>query len=473
MSRRLLQPCLVATLAAALAGLSAPMAHAYVAAKIDEQIRPNFGILLKPSLKRRHEHRGPWHGRRWGYRIDFPYPPPGPYLPPYGRPRLEDSVTVDCADAPPGATPISDAATWVRDGGVVYVRAHGVACTETIEIEHPVVIAGEETSAFSTDPAAGGVVISPADGQPCVLVAQGVPQVELRGLSFVAAKAGQASCIQAWDSQVAIVRTAIDYAGDGSAIYVSGGRLIVRESRIAAHTYDAAVLTEGAGVDMYKVRVRAETTGLDLTLGAVESHIERVGVLDDRTSGPGTVGVVVRAQRSGGGLLKINNSVVCGYRVGVGLERAARVELRRTRLCRAAYGVMATYADLDVTESAIGADRVGVYVAGGQARITRNRIYGLDSARNAVVSEEGAGVVYEPNWYYLRSGCDRFDWNGREYCRGADDIPPSLRDESGFDRDYADGWPVDGYEEGYMRDGAVGPFQQPPKRRRFGVFHDR
>ena len=123
------------------------------------------------------------------------------------------------------------------------------------------VIAAEEAPAFSTLTEAQPVVIAPPDGQPCVLIAQGVRQVELRGLSFDAGKAGASSCIEAWDSEVALVRDDIRYTGDASAVYLSGGRLIIRQSRISAHTFDAAVVADGGGLEMTQDRVRATPSG--------------------------------------------------------------------------------------------------------------------------------------------------------------------------------------------------------------------
>ena len=476
MIRRRLYPSL-AILAALWAGLAASRAEAYVAAKVDEEIRPNFGILLHPPLYRHHHRRGVWRGRRYGWGSGYSERYGRPYGAPYGPSPYgygAQSVTVDCGDATLGRTPISDAAQYVADGGVVYVRARGVACKETIEIDHPVVIAAEEASAFSTDPTPSPVVIQPPEGQPCVLVAQGVKEVEFRGLQFQVPRGGESSCIQGWNSEVALVRADIDYAGDGSAIYVSGGKLIVRESRIDAHTYDAAIVVEGAGLEMFKDRVRADTIGLDVTLGPEESHIDQVGILVSHGTGPGSSGLMIRGERSGGALLRVNDAVICGWRAGVTLERGARAEIKRTRICRSSFGVTSEGDDLQVTESAIGSDHIGVYVVAGNARIGNNRIYDLSDPADGVVAETGAGVNEINNWYYLKPGCDRFDWNGKRFCRPNTALPPGIRDESSFDRDYYDGWEADGYDQGYQRDGPVGSFDRPePKKHRRGLFGSR
>ncbi len=480
MSRRVLQ-LLSAVAAALVAGAAAHGAHAYssgdVAARLDEQIKPNFGILLHPPLYHHHFHYGIWYGRRYGWGRGYYESYGRAYGAPYGPSPYSAgaaSITVDCADTAYSRTPISDAAAYVADGGVVYVRSHGQPCRETIEIDHPVVIAGEDASAFSVEPGRARVVIAAPDGQPCVLVAQGVKQVELRGLQLESNAGGQSSCVEAWDSEVALVRDDVDYSGDGSAVYISGGRLIVRESRIDAHTYDAAIFADGAELQMFKDRIRADTLGVDLTLGPAESKIDHVGVLATRSAGQGSVGITVRGERSGGALLKVDDAVICGFRVGIGFERGGRGLVRRSRVCRASFGVMSEGASIEVSESAIGGDHFGVYVASGDAKVSHNRIYDLSDPADGVYAEPPAGLVEELNWFYLRPGCERFHWDGRRYCRSEAELPGWFHDESGFDRDYADAWDVDGYEDGYMRDGPVVAFDPHPPRRGGGLFggHD-
>jgi hypothetical protein len=455
----------IAFAAAILAvGAFAPASHAYVAAQIDEELKPNFGILLRPPLYH-HHHQGVWRGRRYGWGGGYnepygnPYGPVGP-APPYGPGWDGNSMTVDCAAAPPGSSPISNAAAWVRDNGVVYVRARGVACHETIEIDHPVIIAAEEATAFSTETEPQPVVIQPYDGQPCVLIAQGVPEVELRGIRFEAGKAGDSSCIESWDTDLALVRDDVRYAGNDSAVYAAGGQLIIRESRISAHTDDAAVVADGTGVELKQDRIRGDSIGLDLTLGPRESHIEHTGVLTNH-GGPGSIGIAVHGERSGGARLTVRNVVIDGYRVGVSVGRGAFAELSRNRIINASIGVSIEQADVGVHESLIGADRSAVYLVAGQARVTNNRMFDLTSPVYAIWAEQGAGLTEDQNWLYLRPGCGSFRWDGRRFCREYREVSPFWTDESEFDRDVYDGWDVDAYDTGYMRDGPVRPFDKP------------
>ena len=174
-------------------------------------------------------------------------------------------------------------------------------------------------------------------------------------------------------------------------------------------------------------------------------------------------------ERSGGALLKVRDAVVCGYRVGVGLERGGRADIRRSRICRASYGVMSEGANLEIAESAIGGERFGVYVASGDAKVDHNRIFDLPDPGAGVYAERPAGIVDDTNWLYVRSGCERFRWDGRRFCRREDELPPFVTDERDFDRDYADAWDVDGYDQGYNRDGPVVAFSPEPPRR-CGLF---
>jgi hypothetical protein len=475
LSRRLLHIAgggLVSTIAAALLGLACVTpAHAYVAAEISEEIAPNFGILLRPPLYHHHPHVGVWRGRGYGWygrREPYgdPYGPPPPYPPGWDG----SNMTVDCSLAPPGTRPISNAAAWVPDGGTVYVRARGVGCHETIEIDHPVNIVAEESSAFSTETEQQPVVIAPPEGQPCVLVAQGVPVVELRGLRFESPNGGQSSCIETWDTKLALIRDDVRYTGDSSAVYTSGGELIIRESRITAHTFDAAVIADGSGVKMEQDRIRADSVGLDLTLGAEENYLRHIGVLMNRGA-PGAIGISVHGERTGNSLLEVRNVVIDGFRVGASFGRAARGEVVNSRIIHASLGVSVEGADVGVNQSIIGADRSGVYVTSGTARVTNNRFFGLTSLLYAIYGDPGAGVKEDLNWFYVPTDCERFRWDGHRFCLEPRWMSPAWLDESGFDRDVYDGWDADAYEAGYSRDGPVTAFDAPPPPCRPTMLH--
>lgn len=447
-------------LAAGLAGATLFAAGAVQAApdaQVDQQIRPDFGGLIAPPVRPRWRPDRPSADR----------PRPGPRKP-RGERRDLQSVTVDCSAYSETGTPISDALQSLVDNGILYIRSRGV-CTETIYIDHPVIIAGEGAPLFDAAPDARPATIAPEEGAACVRISPGVRGVELRDLVFSTEKGGRSACIEAWDSDVALVRTKVQYWGDSAAVYANGGKLILRESSIEGRTWDAAVVADNAVVDIARSRITGEETGLDLTLAVGESRIEQSGILYRGAGTASGVGILVRGLRSGTGGLKVHNSVICGWRNGVNVDRGGQAEVNRSRLCRNLVGLVSD-GDLNLTESAVGAKDVGVYVASGRARIAYNRFY--DWARTPVWIEPGATAEVEFNWAYFGDDCWKRRWETGVYCQRTPTLPAAIRDERDFTSPFRDWWEADGYERGYGRDGAPRalppPVKPTPPKRRWG-----
>lgn len=521
-----MRPAIRVTLAAGAAFgvlVVAMAADAYPDAQIDQQIRPNFGGLITPPLKpRKRPDRWRPGAYRWGrapngygpYNCDPAYtgqpggygqqggpqqggPQQGGYgqksgysqrdsygspsacagydqggygQPGYGQggyyyQRNLPSLTVDCDDPRVGPTPISDALQRVVDGGVVYVKA-GSVCKETINVTHPAVIAGAGASAFATSTDTAAASIQPQGGMPCVRVAPGVHGVELRDLDLSVKAGSRTACIEAWDSDVALVRTQVTYWGDSSAVYVNGGKLIVRDSNIDGHTWDATVVGEGAVFDIARTRITGEAAGVDITPGTGESKLEQVGILARGVNDPGDVGILVRGLRSGSGTLSVRNTVICGWRSGVHAERGSNITMTRSKVCRAVRGVVSDNGDISVSESVIGGSDTGFVIGGGRASIIHNRIY--DFQREAIYVEPGSNVDIQFNWVYSAIDCWRRSWDPGQYCLNARAMPAALRDESAYGIKSRD-WEADGYDRGYLRDGepkALPPVKppEPPKR---------
>jgi hypothetical protein len=444
-------------------------------AGVDAQIRPNFGGLITPPLRPR------WRPDRWQPRSYRPYRSGrgGPYRPPE---RDQTSISVDCNAPPPryddgqydngqydngsgngdgqydnggqyGQSAISDALLRLVDGGTLYLRG---TCKETIWIERPVSIVGEGASIFDEGPAPRAT-IAPPEGASCVKVAPGVQGVELRDLILTTDKGGRAACVEAWDSKVALVRTTVRYWGDTAAVFASGGTLILQEVFVDARTWDAAVVADGAVIRISRTRILSEETGIDLTPGVGESLVDQSGILGRDAALPAGNGIMVRGQRSGSGALKINNTVVCGWRNGLHLDRGSIVTVTRSRFCRNTVGVVSD-GDLTLLESAINGREVGVYAATGRATIKRNRFYGWNS--RPIWVEQGVVVDFEPNYAYYNEDCwRRSAWEDGVYCQRSSGLPASVRDESQFTNPYRDWWEADAYDRGYTRDGP--PTAQP------------
>jgi hypothetical protein len=498
---------------ALFAAAGSSQAYPDQAAGVDAQIRPNFGGLITPPVRPRWR-PDRWHPRRGGYGR---YPGgQGPYDPNYDR---VSSLSVDCnAPAPPpynggqynggqsgngqydsgqsgggqsggqydsgqssggqydsgqsgggqynSSGPIGDALQRLDDGGTLYIRG---VCRETVWIERPVTIVGEAASVFSDAPAQRAT-IAPPEGASCVKIAPGLQGVELRDLILTTEKGGRAPCVEAWDSKVALVRTTVRYWGDTAAVFASGGELRLIESFIDARTWDAAVVSDGAVLRMTRTRVLSEEAGVDVTPGVGESIIDQSGIMGRDAALPAGNGILVRGQRSGSGALKVTNSVVCGWRNGLHLDRGSIVEVYRSRFCRTTVGVV-TDGDLTLTESAIGSREVGLYASTGKATVKRNRFYGWGS--RPIWIEPGVVVDLEPNYAYYASDCWNRPWEQGVYCQRSGALPAAIRDESQFVSPYHDWWEADGYDRGYARDGSpiVQPYPvrpAPPKKPRRG-----
>lgn len=427
------------------------------AAGIDAQLRPNFGGLIAPPLRprwrpdrRRHDQYRP--GRRPGW----------------PRERTAMSWTADCTDARDGDTPINDGLQNLADYGTLYVRG---VCHESVWIDHPVTIVGQGASIF--DEGSGKpATITPPDGETCIRVNSNVEQVEIRDMVLSTEHGGRASCVETWDSKVALVRTVVRYWGDTTAVLVTGGKLILSESFIDARTLDAAVVVDGGLIEMSRSRILGEEAGLDLTPGVGDSRIVQSGVFGRDAGLPAGNGIMVHGQRSGSGALKIDNTMVCGWRNGLHLDRASIVTAIHSRFCRNTVGVVSD-GDLTLTESVIGAREVGIYAATGRAALRYNRIYGWSD--RAIWMEPGVEVVREFNYVYYDQ-CWTRNWSPGEFCQRTSQLPQAARDDSVYSSPYRDWWEADAYERGYQRDGAptfqapIGPPPPPapPPRRRWG-----
>jgi hypothetical protein len=443
---------LIATVGALAALALGGGAGASPAARVDQLIRPDFRSLLSPPPKPAYR---PVPLRRASHR-----PPHRPSRPAPVYARLE-SITVDCGDPYLGPTPLGDALYALADYGVLYIRARGGVCAETLEISRPVTIVGEAIPTFAPGPGPAPAKLAPQAGRPCIRVAPGVQGVEVRDLIIEASQAGRSACVESLDADLALVRVGISYAGDASAVFVSGGSLVVRDSSIAARTNNAAVMVDAAMVDFDRVRVTADVRGLDLAPRLGQSRLVQVGVIAEGATAPGSTGVTVRDLRSGGGQLLIANSVISGWASGVYADRGARVDIARTRILHALRGVTAASARVSLRESAIWADDYGGYFDGGEPTVEFNRFIG---AVNGLTIERGAAVRVQPNYVYSPRLCPPMD--PREaavsYCLPLYAAPAAIADETGFDATGRNGWEQDGYDRGYLRDGPPRALPPPP-----------
>ncbi|MDP1777476.1 MAG: hypothetical protein Q8K90_02565, partial [Brevundimonas sp.] len=308
-------------------------AHAQVAAKVESQTRPNFGVLLDPP-SRGSRNRGSRH-RRYDYGQHRPDWRPGPY-----RPGGEEIVLIDCGGNP-GTGGVEDAVRRVRPGGTLVIRARGGACVGWLNIDKPLTIIGEggfDPRDWASNPAP--TLMAP-DGLPCMTVSQGV-RVEIRDMIFASPRAGDAACIVGYGAEIVMNRVGFRHAGDEAAIYADGGLIDIRNTIIDAQTIAPAIVADGAVLTAHELAVTGAQSGLELVPGAGQtsrlSAVTLKGTDAPNAFGPRSIGIVIRSGREYG-RVEIENTAILGYVEGVAIEGAS-VAITNSRIGRSDKGVV-------------------------------------------------------------------------------------------------------------------------------------
>jgi hypothetical protein len=429
----------------------APTARAQVAAKVESQTRPNFGILLDPPT-RSYRNRGSSH-RRYDYGRHRPDWRPG-Y--PGGYPRGEEVVLVDCGGNP-GTGAVEDAVRRVRPGGTLVIRSRGGACVGWLNIDKPLTIIGEggfDPRDWDRNPAP--TLIAP-DSLPCMTVAQGV-RVEIRDMMFASPRAGDAACIVGYGAEIVMNRVGFRHAGDEAAIYVDGGLLDIRNAVIDAQTIAPAIVADGAVLTAWEMVVTGAQSGLELIPGAGQTS--RIGSTTLKGTGapnafgPRSIGVVVRSAREYG-RVEIENTAIVGYVEGVAVEGAS-VQIQNSRIGRSDKGVVLYNGELRLADSRVRASTVGVAAASGHAVIVNNVFAGV---RQVIYREDRATVEASGNRVWSQYACrpqfrDRYRGRYEPYWRPGEGWTCEI---SAYPRDWWDdedgllGLPY--YDDGYRPDG--------------------
>jgi len=441
---------------------------AYPDAKVESQVRPNFGLLLEPPVKRHKGYR-PWGGRRPGW---YDTPPPhwqwkGP---------LRDVAFVDCAQAR-DPNEVNRALASLRPGGTLILRANGAACLDNVVVTKPVTIQGDggrpyRVSRFGYESGRGDldavmalpVALRSRPGGPCldIEIGKGLRgEVVLRDLVIEAEKAGNEACLYARNTDVRLERTVIRYNGDGAAVYLDGGSLTVSDSvRVDADTPSQAIFVDGGSVDLDDLTVTRAAVALQLEPGGSQpSRITRSRFLlwptPSPAFGPASAGVVMPYGR-GGGTLTISESKICGFGIGIWVQGANTIDVNRSLICRSGKGVYAAGGQITLAKSDIGAHTFGIHVGAGQVNLEGNVFYGARASDvfvepGGALPRGGGNQFYSSNqvcsWRYLdegywgprRSRLDRRRWGEWRYaptltgpywtCRDPRSIPSYIFDD--------------------------------------------
>lgn len=409
MTQRSARVSLVAALAA-LVGLTnladARPAEAQVAAKVESQTRPNFGLLLDPPANARRrphrnyryrDHRPDWRPD-WdsGWRPGYP-----------GRPGGDSLVTVDCGGNP-GSGAVEDAVRRVAPGGTLVIRSRGGPCVGWLNVDKPMTIQGEGGYDPRTGRAAPPATLQAPNGAPCITVARGV-RLQVQSLNLVSPRGGDSACIVGEDAEILLQGVAFNHAGDEAAIYVRGGVLDIRNSTMEADTTSAAIIADGTSLTAQTLSVHGAQSGIELTPAGAPSKLYGVTLLGANTLtnfGPRALGLVIRSQRQLAEV-EVNRVKICGYAEALAIEGAA-VVVRDSRICKADRGVVLYSGELNMTGSRIRADALGLAAIAGRAVVTGNSFANvrevfrvedravLEATDNRLWSRQMCRAVYRP-----------------------------------------------------------------------------
>lgn len=380
----------VAVAVAALAMGGGP-AHAQVAARVESQTRPNFGVLLDPPTR---SDRGRTH-RRWDYRA---HRPDWPGISPL-RPGNEEVVLVDCGGNT-GTGAVENAVRRVRPGGTLVIRARSGPCVGWLNIDKPMTVIGESRLDLRDWDRGMTPTLQAPDGFPCVTVAPGV-RVEIRDMIFASPHGGAAACVVGTDAEIVLSAVGFQHAGDEAAIYAVGGFVDIRGSRINSQTSTAAIVAERAVLTTDDLVIGGSRTGIEIVPGAQRaSNIFRTrlwGPNSRERSGPKSIGLLIGGGREFG-QVQVGRTTICGYDDGVSIEGAG-VNISKSRICMVDTGVAVYSGSVSLAESRIARADTGVLVGLGSGSVIGNWFGGvraiIDGPGNMTVSNNRVWSRFE------------------------------------------------------------------------------
>jgi hypothetical protein len=393
---------LLALLAMLTLGLvAAPeIASASPDAKIDQQIRPCFGLLIEPNLSH-------------GCKVRYAKPKPcargyyrvrgrcvaggggGGYGPGGGRyvPR-----EINCDTAYPGQ--VSDTLARLYDGDTLTLTSsNGGACTESLNITQSVTIVVRDYT-----PTQGSPILVAPYGQPCIKIASGVGYVVLRGLSIEATRAGQNSCITGKATDLALSDVTVRYDGDGSALDVADSQIELRNAVFIGRTRQPVVRATGQ-LTAENVEIAATAIGGSFeTSGDSRLKDIRITRLGDWTGSSRTknsAGFVLSGMNRQQ-LVQIDGLYVDGFSRGIYVGGGDETTLLRPVVRDSDWAVVVESADLRVLDGQLEAVDVGLYVDSGTLYAANNKVVGV--MRAGLYAEKGAQIRARDNRVFARPG---------------------------------------------------------------------
>ena len=399
-------------------------------AKIDQQIRPCFGLLLEPNLsdgcrvKHYRKHK-PRYGTGYGY----------------GQSRGRYRTSVDCDRAYPGE--VSEVLDQLDEGDTLTLRsANGGACVDSLNVTRAVNIVFDGPA-----PTRGQPVLVTPPGQPCIRIAAGVQYVVVEGLSIDALRSGSSSCISGRATELALKNMVIRYDGDASALDLGESRLELANVTFIGRTRQAVVKATGA-IMADNVEVAATAIGAAFEAGE-DSRIRdfrviRLGDWTGSSRSRNSAGFVL-AGMNRSQLVQIEGLYVDGFSRGVYVGGGDETTLLRPVVRDSDWAIVLENADLRVLEGKLEATDVGIYAGSGTVYASDNAIAGV--MRAGLFADNGAQVRARDNRVYAKpGGCEALItgyFDGKLTCQPWFEGPELFRTPRDRSRVDFDGyWPV-------------------------------
>jgi hypothetical protein len=430
----------LALLAVLSLGLAAApqLAMASPDAKVDQQIRPCFGLLIAPNLS---------HGCKTQYKKSRAHKPcpQGSYRVKgrceYGSGGGYVQREINCDYAYPGQ--ISDTLARLYDGDVLTLTStQGGACVDSLNITQSVTIIARNYTPALNRP----ILVTPA-GQPCIRIAPGVRYVVLEGLGIEAMRAGQASCITGRATELALKGVTVRYDGEGSALDVEDSHFELQDAVFIGRTRQPVVKATGE-IMAYNVEVAATAIGAALeTSGDSRMKDVRIIRLGDWTGSSRTrnsAGFVI-AGMNRQQLVQIDGLYVDGFSRGVYVGGGDETVLQRPVVRDSDWAVVLENANLQIRDGDLEANDVGIYAASGVVFASNNRIHRV--MRSGIYADAGGQVRSVDNRVFARpGGCEALvkgHFNGELTCRPWFEAPEVFRTPRDQARlDFASYWPA-------------------------------
>ena len=427
----------LALLAVLSLGLAAPqMALASPDAKIDQQIRPCFGLLLEPNLSRgcrvhsKKPHYKPCSQGSYRVRGRCEYGNGG-----YAQREI------NCDYAYPGQ--ISDTLARLYEGDVLTLTStEGGACVDSLNITQSVTIVVRNYTPSLNRP----ILVAPS-GQPCIRIAPGVRYVVLEGLGIEALRAGQASCITGRATELALKGVTVRYDGEGSAMDVQESHVELQDAVFIGRTRQPVLKATGE-IMASNVEVAATAIGAAFeTSGDSRMKDVRIVRLGDWTGSSRTrnsAGFVI-AGMNRQQLVQIDGLYVDGFSRGVYVGGGDETVLQRPVVRDSDWAVVLENANLQIRDGDLEANDVGIYAASGVVFASNNRIHRV--MRSGIYADAGGQVRSVDNRVFARpGGCEALvkgHFNGELTCRPWFEAPEVFRTPRDQARlDFASYWPA-------------------------------